>query len=84
LKDKVFKEYLEHTLQEIKEINPKHIIAFGNQVSSVLLGRPIKVSDYKNDEHETLTIESTERRNENLKISENFHDVELIPTTLDA
>jgi uracil-DNA glycosylase len=37
LKDNVFKEYLKYTLQEIQETNPKHIIAFGNQVSSILL-----------------------------------------------
>ena len=31
--------------QEILEINPKIIVTFGNQVSSILLGEKIKVSD---------------------------------------
>jgi len=59
LKDSVFKEYLQYTLQEIQEINPKYIITLGNQVSSILLGRPIKVSDYAGNEHELLTIKTT-------------------------
>ncbi len=62
LHDKVFKEYLKYTLQEIQEINPKKIIAFGNQVSSILLGRPIKVSEYKKDEHEELIIDGKKFR----------------------
>jgi DNA polymerase len=57
LHDNIFKDYLKYTLQEIAEINPKHIIAFGNQVSSILLGRPIKVSEYKENEHEELIID---------------------------
>lgn len=57
LKDKVFKDYLTYTLEEIATLQPKHIITFGNQVSSILLNKPIKVSDYKKDEHETLIID---------------------------
>ncbi|MBN1324832.1 MAG: hypothetical protein JW974_01280 [Alphaproteobacteria bacterium] len=45
LQNKVFKEYLDLLDQEISEINPKKIITFGNQVSSIFLGQNIKVSD---------------------------------------
>lgn len=57
LHNNIFRDYLKYTLQEIQEINPKHIISFGNQVSSILLGRPIKVSEYKENEHEELIID---------------------------
>lgn len=43
--DNVFKEYLELLNQEISEINPKKIICFGNQVSSIFLENPVKVSE---------------------------------------
>jgi uracil-DNA glycosylase len=56
LHNKIFKEYLDIMKQEIALINPKHIIAFGNQVSSILLERPIKVSDYKDAEYEELIV----------------------------
>jgi len=56
LKDKVFKEYLGYTLEELALLEPKHIITLGNQVSSILLSKPIKVSEYKKNEHETLII----------------------------
>lgn len=45
INDSVFKEYLDLLEQEISEINPKRIICFGNQVSSIFLKRPIKVSE---------------------------------------
>ena len=45
LHDNVFKEYLGLLEQEIAEINPKRIICFGNQVSSIFLDQPIKVSE---------------------------------------
>jgi len=47
LPDKVFKEYLNLLNTEIAEINPKKIITFGNQVSSIFLGQNIKVSDWR-------------------------------------
>ncbi len=56
LPDKVFKEYLALTLEEIATIQPRHIITLGNQVSSIILGKAIKVSEYKKNEHEMLTI----------------------------
>jgi len=59
LKDKVFKDYLTYTMEEIALLKPKHIISLGNQVSSILLHKPIRVSEYKNNDHETLTIDNT-------------------------
>lgn len=47
LKNKVFKEYLGQTKQEIFKTNPKFVVAFGNQVSSILLGKSVKISDYE-------------------------------------
>lgn len=49
LKDNVFKEYLPFLLQEINTIRPQKIITFGNQVSSIMLGRPITVGSYDAD-----------------------------------
>lgn len=56
LKDKVFKEYLEIMHKEIELTKPEHIIAFGNQVSSILLNKIVSVSHYKAAEYETLSI----------------------------
>jgi len=47
VQDSVFREYLGLLEKEIQRINPKKIIAFGNQVSSLLLGQPIKVSEMR-------------------------------------
>jgi hypothetical protein len=47
LPDKVFKEYLDIFKDEISIIQPKIIITFGNQVSSVLLDKNIKVGEYR-------------------------------------
>lgn len=56
LKDVIFKKYLELTKMEISLIQPKNIISFGNQVSSILLSKPVSVGNYKNTEHEILEI----------------------------
>ena len=47
LKNEVFRKYLDLFKEEIRIIKPKIIITFGNQVSSVLLDKVIKVSDYR-------------------------------------
>jgi len=47
LKNNVFRKYLNLFKEEILTINPKIIITFGNQVSSIILGSNIKVSDYR-------------------------------------
>ncbi len=54
LKDSVFREYLDLMYREIEIVNPKKIVTFGNQVSSILLGKNISVSNYQNDEKEVL------------------------------
>ena len=45
--DSVFREYIGLLEKEIMEINPKKIIAFGNQVGSLFLDEPIKVSQMR-------------------------------------
>lgn len=47
LNDSVFKEYLELLDKEIEFVNPKKIICFGNQVSSLFLNENIKVSEVR-------------------------------------
>lgn len=44
LPDSVYKDYLDLFLKEMDIVNPKVIILFGNQVSSVVLGKKISVS----------------------------------------
>jgi len=44
LKDSDFMEYVDFLKKEIEQIRPKVVIAFGNQVSSVLLNESIQVS----------------------------------------
>jgi uracil-DNA glycosylase len=56
LSNRVFREYRELALEEIQMIKPKRIVAFGNQVSSILLDRPISVSNYTGPEKEVLAI----------------------------
>ena len=55
LKDNVFKKYLTFFNNEINIVNPKIIITFGNQVSSVLLDKNIKVSEYRK-KHELIDV----------------------------
>ncbi len=70
LPDKVFKDYLAYTLEELSILQPKHIITLGNQVSSILLSKTIKVSDYTNKQHEMLTI-----KNKTYKVYPTFYPV---------
>ncbi len=44
LKDEIFIKYLELLYKEIEVVNPKKIILFGNQVSSIVLDKKITVS----------------------------------------
>lgn len=57
LKNRVFREYLPIFYKEVLLTNPKHIITFGNQVSSIVLDKPISVSKYKGRQKETIKIE---------------------------
>ncbi len=54
LSNSVFKEYLSLMYKEIELVRPKRIVAFGNQVSSILLNRNISVSKYANLESEKI------------------------------
>jgi DNA polymerase len=56
LKNDVFKNYLKIMEKEIVAINPKNIITFGNQVSSIILEKSISVGDYKRNKKEVLKI----------------------------
>lgn len=47
LPDKVYKEYLNLFKKEMKIVNPKVIILFGNQVSSIVLDEKICVSNVR-------------------------------------
>lgn len=60
LKNGVFHAYRELLLKEIEMIRPKKIITFGNLVSSLLLEKPIKVSEYSGTKHENLNIENVQ------------------------
>lgn len=50
LKDSVFKAYLPLIHEEISIIEPIKIITFGNQVSSILLGKAISAGNYQDVE----------------------------------
>lgn len=47
LPDSVFRQYLPFLHQEIAAIKPRLIISLGNQVSSIILNQPIKVSEQR-------------------------------------
>jgi len=59
LSNNVFEAYLDLFFEEIDIIKPKTIISFGNQVSSVLLNKNIKVSEYRK-KNEKLTIKGSD------------------------
>jgi DNA polymerase len=59
LPNQIFREYLESTRKEIALIKPRKIILFGNQVSSIILDKPIKISEYKGIKSEALKIGET-------------------------
>lgn len=56
LHNDVFKAYLEVMEKEIDLVQPDLIVSFGNQVSSLLLRKNIKVSDYQWQNHEKFEI----------------------------
>ena len=56
LSNDVFRKYIELFQNEINQIRPQVIITFGNQVSSVLLNKNIKVSEYRK-RHELFEIQ---------------------------
>jgi len=54
LKDNVFQKYLPYIFKEIEIVKPKKIVAFGNQVSTVLIGKNISVGNYTTEEKEIV------------------------------
>lgn len=52
--DEIYKQYLPSMIQELEYLQPKIILTLGNQVNSVLLQKPISVSNYLNDEYEEI------------------------------
>lgn len=50
LPDRVLKQYLELLYKEIDIINPKKIVVFGNQVSTIFLNRKVCVSNVRKQE----------------------------------
>lgn len=58
LSDRIFKQYLTQTLAELEAVKPQKVITFGNQVSSVLLGKSISVSLYEDHSSEVLQFGS--------------------------
>lgn len=61
LKNEIFQKYLPLFYQEISQVNPKVIITFGNQVSSILLRKRIKVSEYRK-KYELIDVNGKETR----------------------
>lgn len=57
----VFKEYRNVMLEEIQLLNPKIVITFGNQVSSILLGKPTNVSSSRRVSHDLSIQRNTYR-----------------------
>lgn len=56
LPDGVFRDYRPSFLEEILRVNPKAIVTFGNQFSSIVMGRPVSVSRYSGRMSEELVI----------------------------
>lgn len=52
LKDDYYKAYLKLFMKEISIVKPKRIVLFGNQVSSIVLGEKIKVSEVRRKKFE--------------------------------
>ncbi len=52
LKDDYYKAYLKLFMKEMSIIKPKKIVLFGNQVSSIVLGEKIKVSEVRQKKFE--------------------------------
>lgn len=56
LPDSVYRDYLSLFWEELRLTKPKKIIAFGNQVSSLLLGRNISVSQCRKQQFSLAAI----------------------------
>ena len=54
LPDEVFLQYTDLLKEELKIVNPQKIFFFGNQVSSIMLERPISVSKVRHERFELI------------------------------
>jgi len=54
LPDSVYLKYLKLFEKEIEIVNPKKIVLFGNQVSSIVLGKKISVSQCRKEKFEKI------------------------------
>ncbi|WP_187240398.1 uracil-DNA glycosylase family protein [Secundilactobacillus malefermentans] len=52
--NKIYRQYLAYLLKEIEITQPKKIVAFGNQVSSILLGQALSVSTTRQNKFDLL------------------------------
>ena len=59
LDNATFQAYLPYTQEELKIIQPQSIIAFGNQVSSIFIQKPISISAYT-ESYELVNINGLE------------------------
>lgn len=66
----VFKNYLDLMMQEILFTKPQNIVTFGNQVSSILLGKSVSVSDYTGIKNEELKV-----KNKQFKVFPTYYPV---------
>ena len=57
IKNSVYREFLPTTLEELRLLRPKATILFGNQVSSIIFGKQISVSNYAGTQHELLPLQ---------------------------
>lgn len=58
LSDAVFHEYRKQFIRELEIVQPRYVITFGNQVSSVLLRKNVSVSSYPGALSEILTLDA--------------------------
>lgn len=70
LKNSVFKNYLNLFFEEIRLINPRKVISFGNQVSSTILNKKISVKNYYGQVYESILV-----NNKKVKIYPTYYPV---------
>lgn len=56
ISNKIYKEFLPLMKNELLILKPKKVITFGNQVSSILVGKNVSVSNYIKDEYEIIKL----------------------------
>ena len=59
LKDAIFMKYRDLLLEELDMVNPEKVLLFGNQVSSIVLGEKISVSECRTKQFKLKTKTNT-------------------------